>query len=64
MPSNANPINPPINADMICLFGHFDCMSLSVLPNFGNIIPILFPKYYILSSHNIPPDVYINTCME
>ena len=57
-------MNPLINADIICLFGHFDCISFSVFPNFGNIIPISFLKYYKPSFHNIPLDVYINTYME
>ena len=48
----------------ICLFGRFDCILLSVLPNFGKIITISFPEYYILSFHNIPLDVYISTYME
>ena len=57
-------MNPLTKADIICLFGHFDCTLFSVFPNSGNIIPMSFLKYCILSFHNIPLDVYINTYME
>ena len=57
-------MNPLINADIICLFGHFDCILLSVLPNFGKSFLCPFLKYCIPSFHNIPLDVFINTYME
>ena len=61
MPSKANPINPLINADTICLFWHFECTFVSLFSNFGKTSSL---KYYIPSSHNIPLDVYTNTYME
>ena len=60
MPSKANPINPLINADIICLFGHVECTFVSVFPNFGKINPISFSKIL----YTIPLDVYIDTYME
>ena len=64
MPLKANPINALINADIICLFGHLEYTFVSLFPNFGKISSIPSLKYYIPSFHNIPLDVYINTCME
>ena len=63
MPLKANPINPLIKADIICLFWHFGCSFISLLSNLGKISPISFPKYHIQFSHNIPLDVYTNTYM-
>ena len=65
MPLKANPINPLIKANIICLFWHFGCTFVSLFSNLGKINPISFFQNIVYCFlHNIPLDVYTNTYME
>ena len=44
MPWKANPMNPLIKANIICLFWHFGCTFVSLSSNLGKMSPISFSK--------------------